>query len=347
MIKNLKKNIIIIIFLSIIITFWLVKDDFQGITHKLLNLNWYWFSGAIVTLVLSFIFMALSLRKIVLRYNQNYTFKEAIVASGIISFMSNITPGNAGAPPATVYMLKQKKLNGRQASHIAVLFVTLYKISFILLITLAIAANFFFDYFKDDGFSRLAVTLSYWIVVLILGGLLLIVYNAKANKWLFTKGIKLLAKVKIVKDKKATIKKWDQYIDDFIDVGRDLRSDKQRIVISLIYYILSLILLMMVPFFCIKGVAPYSEMTFSISLVIALYVALISTVVPIPGSAGGTEVAFVYFYTKFVPSITIATTSLLLYRLLTYHLVVLVGGIIFLFFERNHVLQKNRIINES
>jgi len=342
MMKNIKKNIYIIIFLSLIITFWLVKDDFQGITSKILNLNWYWFSIAIIALILSFVFMALSLKKIVHRYNKQFTFKESLTASCMISFMSNITPGNAGAPPATIYILRQKDLNSRKASHIAVLFVTLYKIAFILLITLAVGANFFFDYFKNDGVSRLIVTLSYWIVVLILVGLLLIVYNANVNKWLFTKGISLLSKLKIVKDKNATIKKWDQYIDDFIDVGRDLRSDQKRIAISLIYYILSLILLMIVPYFCIKGVAPNAEITFSISLVIALYVALISTVVPIPGSTGGTEVAFVYFYMKFVPSITILTTSLLLYRLLTYHLIVLIGGIMFMFFER----KKSVIINE-
>lgn len=325
--KNIKQNLILIIILTVAISFFIIKDDFVGITTKLLNLNWWWFSGGIMMLLGWVFFMALSLRVLVTKFKPGYNLRESLSNVWITSFMSCITPGNAGGHPTAVYTLHKQGLKTNEATHLTFLYFIIYQIAFIIITSLAILGNFFFDYFRDDFGLKLIIAACYFMNFILLFGLILITYNEKVNKWAFTKGISLLAKLKIIKDKQTTTEKWHGYIENFIICGKDMRKERKRVVISTIYYIVSLLCLMAVPYFCIKGVDPSATITPSIAIVISCYICMIATYVPIPGSSGGIEVAYLFFYTKFVKDGTNLSTSLLLYRMLSYHLVVLVGGL--------------------
>lgn len=332
---SIKRNLILIILLSIAISFFIIKDDFVGITTKLINLNWWWIFGAISLLLGWIIFMALSMQVLVTKFKPKYRFVDAIQNIWIINFMAAVTPGSAGGHPTAVYTLHKQNIKLNEATHLAFLHFIIYQIAFIIITTIAIGANLFFDYFQDDFGLKLIIAVCYLLNFLILLGLVLITYNEKINKWVFTRGISFLAKLKFVKDAKVTTEKWHGYIENFIMCGKDMRKDTKRVVIGTIYYIISLTCLMAVPYFCIKGVDPQTTITLSIALVIACYIAIISTYVPIPGSTGGIEVAYLFFYTKFVASSTNLSTSLLLYRMLSYHLIILIGGLAFISFEHN------------
>lgn len=333
--KNIKKNLVLIIILTVAISFFIIKDDFVGITTKLINLNWFWFSGGILLLFGWIFFMALSLRILVMKFVAGYNYRQAFSSVWITNFMSCITPGNAGGHPTMVYTLHKQGVKTNEATHLTFLYFIIYQIAFIFITSVAIAANFFFDYFHDDLGLKLIIAACYFLNIVILAFLILITYNDKINKWVFTKGISLLDKFKIIKDKEQTIIKWHGYIDNFINCGKDIQKQKKRVFISTIYYVISLLCLMAVPYFCIKGIDPQASITPSIAIVISCYICMIATYVPIPGSSGGIEVAYLFFYTKFVKDGTNLSTSLLLYRMLTYHLVIFFGGLAFINLEHH------------
>ena len=60
------------------------------------------------------------------------------------------------------------------------------------------------------------------------------------------------------------------------------------------------------------------------------YISMINCFIPIPGASGGTEATYVIMFSKIFGKVA-ASSSMLLWRFMSYYFVMIIGGLTFLY----------------
>ena len=76
--KKLKRNSILILLISIVAVYFLLKDDFNNTINALMSVNMWWLLLAIVVMLVNCIFQAIGVNVLIKRYEKKYTFKKAL-----------------------------------------------------------------------------------------------------------------------------------------------------------------------------------------------------------------------------------------------------------------------------
>ena len=103
-----------------------------------------------------------------------------------------------------------------------------------------------------------------------------------------------------------------------------MKNNFKNTLLSIFYNILSLVCLYIIPVFVF--LALNKNMSFRDSFVASAYTFLIGSFVPIPGGSGGLEYAFIDFFKSFYKG-GLLSASMLLWRLITYYVGIIIGGI--------------------
>ena len=77
-------------------------------------------------------------------------------------------------------------------------------------------------------------------------------------------------------------------------------------------------------------------------MALSSFVTMANNFIPIPGASGGTEVVFSLLFSGMMKNLTGAV--LVLWRFSTYHIVLIIGGVLFVF-VKNHYERKESKIN--
>ena len=84
----------------------------------------------------------------------------------------------------------------------------------------------------------------------------------------------------------------------------------------------------MIPFFTFKALNINVDVNMLYSIVLSCFVYLSASFVPIPGATVGTEYAFINYF-KMIVVDTIVMPGVLLWRLVSYYIPMILGGILF------------------
>ena len=106
--KNKKLNIIILIFTLSLVLYFTLKDNFNGVIHKLSQVNILIFIISIFIFILSLVFKSLSLQIFIREHKDDYSFKNSFNLTLIGQFLNGITPFSSGGQPFEVYLLKKE-----------------------------------------------------------------------------------------------------------------------------------------------------------------------------------------------------------------------------------------------
>ncbi len=138
--------------------------------------------------------------------------------------------------------------------------------------------------------------------------------------------IRLLCKLKLVKDFDAQYAKFSIMVENFLKGIGYLSAHKKMIVIVALMTLIELFAINSVPFFIMKAFA-FSNVNYWEILVLCLFVTYASYFAPSPGSAGIAELSF---YAIFASVITgnYLFWAILLWRIVSYYLPILSGIIL-------------------
>ena len=103
LVKNIKKNTIILLILTTIILFLVLKDDFDLIIKTLSSMN-YWFILLAIILFLIYIALRGYVNYKIVNNPKKISLKEAIKHNIIVQFFNGMTPFSTGGQPMEVYM---------------------------------------------------------------------------------------------------------------------------------------------------------------------------------------------------------------------------------------------------
>lgn len=321
-----KLNFVIIIFITILVLYFSLKDDFNNILEQLITLNPIWVFFALFLILSFYFFKAIGLQHLILRYKKDYSFKKAFRIVLNTQFFNAITPFSTGGQPFQVYMLKKEGIDIPSGTNIVVQNFIVYQMALVLLGSAAIIANHFGNYFAESSVLKHLVTLGFIINFLVIVGLFIISFAKNLNKIIVNKIIELLSKLRIIKNSEEKIMEWEEYLNRFHKGAKILIDDKVFFAKAVLANIMALVCQYLVPLVIIYSMGEYHSINGLEVIMTSAYVMLIGSFVPIPGGTGGLEYGYIAFFSNFLNG-SILQASMLVWRFVTYYFGMILGAI--------------------
>ena len=328
---NMNKKIIgsiILVILTIVVFYFLVKDNYQEIFNSIINSNIYFLLLGFLLYIAYTILQAVPFYLFTKTHQHNINFSFFIYLIVATNFFNGITPLATGGQPLQVYELHKKKISTLDSTNIVIENFIIFQFSIVLFGIIALFINTFFDLFVVSK-----VLLNLTIIGFILNVILLLFILLVAFKKDFVEGIiifiiNLLYKLKLVKNKTKQEEKWKKTCTEFYDNFQILFKKKGILLISTIALTIGLLAYYSIPLTIIHALGITANINLITTIVISSYVFLASSYLPIPGSTGGVEYAFIGYFSNYVFNYKVYSL-LLVWRFITYYLPMIIGGIVF------------------
>lgn len=327
-------NEIIVIVVTILILFFVLKENFYASISVIKNINILLFILSLSLYVVVFTLEAIILKKLVCEYKKDYKFKDAFNLSLITRFFNGITPFSTGGRPLQGYELKKSGVRFIHGSNVIVQNFVIFQSSLIIFSTFSLIINAIFNFFTINTFIYKMTLLGFLINVIILLIPLIFSISKNSNKKIINNIINALFKIRLIKDKEKSSKKWEIFFEDYYNAFEDFKEKKDLIIKTILIELLALL----VNYSIIICVFHSLGISFNNPLILIIgsnIVFLTGCYVPIPGGSGGIEYAFMGYFSKYVSGGTLSSI-LIIWRFITYYLPTLIGGIVFNFKRKKY-----------
>ena len=329
--KNFKKNTLLIFFISVVVLYFLLKDDFTSIVKEFAHVNPFWIVIAFLSFLCYVLCKGQSLRLVTTKNYKNFTYKKSFLQTLIVLFFNGVTPFQAGGQPMQVYMLTKNKIRLSQATNIVIQEFIFYQVALVLFGLLAVGINAFCHFFTKVPFLQVLVVCGFLFNVVIVLGLILISCNRKITNFI-CKGIThLLFKFKWIKNKEKTLEKIEVRLNDFHKNAKFLLLNKNMLIKGIAINFLGLFFFYITPLFVAYGFSVFSIHPIE-AITSSAYIYLVGSFIPLPGAAGGLEYSFMQFFGHFINGSSLPAI-LIVFRTITYYLPIIVGALVFNFYK--------------
>ena len=323
--KNKKIHYVVLLIFTILVLYFALKDDYESITSAILKMNPLWLILSLILMIIFLLFKAAITKTYVNFYREGYTLSQAFRLRVETMFFDGITPFSSGGGPYHIVSLKKAGLRIINGANVMVISSLLYQLSLCTFMTISVILNLSLNLFPDSTTIRYFSIFGYAVCFIVLACLLLIMFNHKFNESIVKIVIKLLNKVKIVKNKDEVIQKWKDYVDSLNEGSKLIRKDRKTFIKCYLYSLMGLFAYIMIPYTVARGM---NIVSFGIleTFITTSYVLMIGMFVPIPGGTGGMEYSFSNLYSNFIFGPTV-NAVMLVWRFITYYLGIILGGI--------------------
>ena len=326
-IKNIKKNSAILLIITIVVLFFLLKDNMGEIFSTLSKINLLYLLVAIMLYFAYIISKAYIIYKCV-DEKDKLSFKEAIKHNIITQFFNGITPFSTGGQPMEVYMIAEHNIKVSKSTSVTLENFIFYQTALVIYGVIAVVCNWTFNLFPKVALLKHLVLLGFIINSLVAVGLYAIMLSKTVTKKISNTIIKLLGKLKIIKDTSKAKSSWQEKLEEFHYISKDLLKRKKTFIFGILINLFGLTCLYIIPLFIMYGLHDFTSLNPISAITSSAYVLLIGSFVPIPGASGGIEYGFIKFFGNFMP-VVILNSLLITWRFITYYLGMILGGFLF------------------
>ncbi len=306
------------------VVYIIVIDHPQNIIDAICSIRLRWLAVAAVMLLLYWMFEALTLHTVVKRLHRPQKFRDTLQTTMVGQFYNCVTPFATGGQPMQAYtMVKSGVPLGIAGSSLLIRFI-IYQA--VLTLYSLVALILFWPFFASrlTGIAFLSAV-GFAVNGLVMAALLCVGFARTLAKRIAIKGIRLLAKLRIVKKPEERIIETEAELERFYEGVQLARRNIVAIVQMMVFSFLQLTAFFLIPFFlCLafgQKVSPFEV------IAAQAFVTMISSFIPLPGAAGGAELSFMTFFSLFISGSNL-NISMLLWRMLTFYAPLLVGGIV-------------------
>lgn len=320
--KNNKKNIIIIIVLSALVVYLTLKDNFSEKVHYLFSINPIFLLLSFLLIIFYWMFKGMALYHCVNQIEDKYSMKSGIKLMITTQLFHAITPFATGGQPWQIYRLKKDGLPLSKSTNVIIEDFIAYQIALVLLGIVAVTSNHIFSILPNDNTLSHLVTIGFVINTFVVIVLFVVSFNKRCNEILIKGMVRLLAKIRIIKDKDKTLEKSEEYIGQFHDSAKILFKNKMLLLRIILLNFMALSFQYLIPFTLMLGLDIYVNPFYVICT--SAYVMLIDSIIPTPGSTGGLEYGFMSFFKYFVNDLKLSII-MIVWRVITYYFGIFVG----------------------
>lgn len=324
-IQKIESFLLIFIFTAIVLYFSL-KDNYEEILHQIVNINKFYLVLAFLLIICYWIFKAIVMRITVRKFKEKFTFGEAFRLVLETNFFHAVTPFASGGQPYEIYSLNRSGLRVTEATNVSIQNFIVYQIALVFLGSVAVLCNAYLHIFPSNSFLKYLVTVGFIANLAVIVLLFIISFTKKLNRIIVDFVIKVLNKVKLVKDKEKTIQKFERYLIDFNEGAKILVKDKKNFLFLILCNFIALLFFYLIPLVLLYGIGDTTSIQAYECIIASAYVMMVGSFVPIPGGTGGLEYAFVTFYSTFITG-PVLNAIMLLWRFITYYFGMIIGAI--------------------
>ena len=335
LVKNIKRNIILLVFVTTSVLIIILKDNFQEILTNLLLMKKTFILLAIIMFALHIILKSYVVYKCVDNKNK-LSLKESIKHNLITQFFNGITPFSTGGQPMEIYMLCNHNISLAEATSITIQNFIFYQIALVIYGLIAIICNGIFNFFPQAQTLSNLVFFGFSINIFVMIALFIVITCKRLTQKIINTIIIILYKLKLIKDQKTTQEKWQQKLTNFHTSTKKLNKKRGLFVLGILANLLSLTFFYVIPLFIIYGLGDLESLNILNTIIASAYIYIIGSFVPIPGASGGIEYGFIKFFGNFLKPVVL-NTMLLVWRSITYYIPIILGAILFMFEKKGEV----------
>ncbi len=320
-------NFVLIAVITAAALWFALKDNYQEIIQAIQKLN-----GAALTIILVWGILytcVWGLVYVVLgrKFKKNYSLWSGILVAFTGTFFSGITPSATGGQFGQAYILKKQGISYSDGASILWADFIIYQTTMMIYVTILFCMKFFTYSHQSMWFNL--VLAGYVVNFVVIFGLYTMALFPKAYIHLSQWGVKVLSKLHILKHPEKTLESWTLQMTSFTTEIKKLSKDKLAIVECIGINFVRLTMLYALPFVVARLLnIPLAFDQLIDVIALSSFVTMANSFIPIPGASGGTEMMFAILFTPLMKKLTNAV--LILWRVSTYHIILIVGGILFM-----------------
>ena len=332
-------NILLILVLTLGALWFALKDNYQIVLSSIQKMNPAFFLlicvwGALYTAVWGLVYYVFGKK-----YLPDYTPIKGIIVAFVGSFFAGVTPSSTGGQFGQAYIMKKQGI--RVSDSVSLLWADfiIYQTTMMIIVTILFLLKY--GYYSAQSAWFKIILLGYIINAVVISVLYTVALFPKAYVKLTNALANWISKLKFIKNGDKMVESWTLQMASFTSEARALSKDKKRIAICVLINTVRLALLYSLPFAIARSLHINIDNSMLLDVMaLSSFVLMANSFIPIPGASGGTEVVFMLLFDRLMYPLTGAV--MVLWRFSTYHLIVLVGGILFAIL-RNYYDRKNSI----
>lgn len=324
--KKVGSKVISLIFISILILFCVLKDNYNEIISVLKNTNNLYILYGFIIVLIGDLFKSLSITTIV-KEKKDYKYRSGFSLALQTNFFNGITPFSLGGGPYQVYSLK-KNDNIKYSDGAEIVFKDFYtyQMSLVIISTICLIINKIFNIIEFNNILKIMIVSGYLLNLIIALFLIYLPYTKNFGKNIVNLIIMLLYKAKLIKDKENILKSYDNFILDFKrNINKTLKN-KKVIIKCILFNLIKITTIGISSYFCFESVK--LDVPIYICIIFTIITLIIASFIPVPGGSGGMEYGFITLFSSFVVDIKLSA-ALIVWRVITYYLPVIIGGFLF------------------
>lgn len=310
-----------------------LKDNYQQVIQAIQQMSIFSLS---IILVWGFLYTCISgLSYWILgrKYVSKYSPLKGIIVSFTGTFFAGVTPSSTGGQFGQAYIMKRQGIDYSDGASILWADFIIYQTTMMLYVTVLFLCKF--SEFQNQSVWFNLVLAGYVINAVVIVSLYMMAFFPKICINLSQWAVKILTKLHILKEPEKTLESWTFQVTSFTKEIKKLSRDKKSIVECILVNAVRLTLFYSLPYIisiCLDIPVTTGQLIDMIAL--SSFVTMANCFIPIPGSSGGTEMMFAILFGPITGALTSAV--MLLWRLSTYHIILVFGGIIFTIARMNY-----------
>ena len=331
-------SIIFVIIVFIFTIYMILKDGTENFVSMISNIEYSWIIIGLIATVIYWVLEGMCFHVITKKLYPKQKFYSCFRLAVIGRFFNNITPMSAGDQPMQLMIMKNE---GKTISDGASILLTRFIVYQIILVLYTIVIMLFkYTYFADmiDNLMFFAMIGFIFNIIVVLF-LITIVINKTLISKLSEYCIRLLNKIKIIKNPEKKIEKINETIDEFQEQFKQMKNEKVIIAKVAIYTIIEITVLYSLNYIVYRALGNNIESFWTIISAQAI-LAMVTVYMPTPGAALAAEGGFYIIYSSYFES-SVIPIAVLLWRIYTFYLPIVVGMIIFFIKPKNINIQEN------
>lgn len=325
--KKIKFRSIIILLITIFLFWYILKDNFVKSIDLIASSNKWLILLSILVYIVYFIIEAYLLKILIDKSCKKYPFKKVIELNMMTKFFNGITPFSLGGQPLQVYELSKNKVPVTKGILVIVENFIILQITMSIMIILSLIFGYIFE-LRPNNFLYILTLIGALITIVSFVITILICVKIELASKIGKNMINLLNKFNIIKDKETTLNKWNSKCIEYQNGFRNLIKDRKFIIKCVCVNFIYMTVFFMIPFFTLKALNISFSINMFYAIILSCFVYISASFIPIPGSSISTEYSFIHYFSLIVCE-TIVIPGVLLYRIITYYLPCIVGGILF------------------
>lgn len=329
-------------------------DSFDNVVSIFSRADWRFILLVLGLVALIYMIQALILVIFCRLYTRKYKFHQGLAASMVCQFYSDVTPGASGGQIMEVYTMRNQGIQVSNAASIMVMWFILYQSALIAFGVLSLG-------FEWNAIMSIKPNIGGWqppMWPLILIGFLLnlsvililylMSFSHKIHNFILHYIIGFLGKIRILKNPDKTRENLRVQVENFKIELKRLQSNIPVLIVQFLLFFGMIFLQYSLPYFCGLALGAFKNSegvqqfvfasTTQASMVSASFRAalhqMVTGLIPLPGSAGVSEMFYEGLFLPFFGnSGSMTTATQILWRTATFHIVLLVSGLVSAFYR--------------